>query len=178
MGKGRRVSWMTEDGDHEGWAARLLPDGRISAGSTGRRGPDGTVTFYELVETSDDLVPSADVSGWRGHCACGWVGEQVWQRVSDPALADAAAGRVYVAIGDIADAPTEVEDAIHADWRTHVGPHLALAAVTTAARQVTAGQQQLDQAVRQARSAGASWGLIGIAAGMSRQSAHERWGRS
>jgi len=38
-------------------------------------------------------------------------------------------------------------------------------------------RQALDDAVRQARDNGASWTEIGRAAGMSRQSAHERWGR-
>lgn len=35
--------------------------------------------------------------------------------------------------------------------------------------------QQLDEAVVTARAAGASWSEVGRAAGMTRQSAHERW---
>ncbi len=37
-------------------------------------------------------------------------------------------------------------------------------------------QRRLDDAVAAARAAGATWGLIGEAAGMTRQAAHERWG--
>lgn len=42
--------------------------------------------------------------------------------------------------------------------------------------QIRAQLQDLDSAVAVARAAGATWGQIGLAAGMSRQSAHQRWG--
>lgn len=54
---------------------------------------------------------------------------------------------------------------------------LALAGVGNAAGVVARGRDQLETAVAEARAAGASWTQIGKAAGISRQSARERWSR-
>lgn len=54
---------------------------------------------------------------------------------------------------------------------------LALAGVGNAAGAVARGREALDQAVAEARAAGASWTEVGKAAGMTRQSAQERWSR-
>lgn len=77
----------------------------------------------------------------------------------------------------MADAPDEVVEALHAEWLAHVRPEGVLAEVNRAARQVAESQHRLTQAVQAARSAQVSWSQIGAAAGMSRQSAHERWGQ-
>ncbi|MGW4125786.1 hypothetical protein [Nocardia sp. NPDC004711] len=47
----------------------------------------------------------------------------------------------------------------------------------TAAAEVTDAQARLTEAVQQARRQAASWEAIGRAAGMTRQSAHERWSK-
>lgn len=52
----------------------------------------------------------------------------------------------------------------------------AVQSVAAAMDQVRERQRRLDDAVAVARAAGATWGEIGAAAGMTRQSAHERWG--
>lgn len=52
----------------------------------------------------------------------------------------------------------------------------AVQGVVYAMRTVQASQARLDDAVAEARTAGATWAQIGDATGMSRQSAHERWG--
>lgn len=54
----------------------------------------------------------------------------------------------------------------------------AVGGVRSATEGVVKAQLALDAAVFAARGAGASWAQIGQAAGMSRQSAHERWGRT
>lgn len=41
---------------------------------------------------------------------------------------------------------------------------------------LAAAQDALDHAVRLARQEGASWADVGMAAGMSKQAAHQRWG--
>jgi hypothetical protein len=51
----------------------------------------------------------------------------------------------------------------------------SLSAVRAAAAQVRTAQARLDAAVQRARADGRSWGDIGPAAGMTHQSAHERW---
>lgn len=74
------TAWMAEDcSGHEGWVARVLPDGRIARGSTVVRAADGTVTFYEWVADTagEEWVPSAAVTGWRAHCDCGWEGARL-----------------------------------------------------------------------------------------------------
>lgn len=53
---------------------------------------------------------------------------------------------------------------------------MAVAAVAEAAAGVERAQALLETTVVLAREAGATWAQIGDAAGMSRQSAHERWG--
>jgi len=53
---------------------------------------------------------------------------------------------------------------------------MAVAAVAEAAAGVERAQALLEATVVLAREAGATWAQIGDAAGMSRQSAHERWG--
>jgi hypothetical protein len=53
---------------------------------------------------------------------------------------------------------------------------MAVAAVAEAAAGVERAQALLEATVVLAREAGATWAQIGEATGMSRQSAHERWG--
>jgi hypothetical protein len=52
----------------------------------------------------------------------------------------------------------------------------AVKAVSRACRSVREAQERLERSVVEARAAGATWSQIGDATGMSRQSAHERWG--
>jgi hypothetical protein len=68
-----------------------------------------------------------------------------------------------------------MEDLAWRDYRRHLAPDEALAAVAELTGQVNVGERQLDAAVATARAAGASWEAIGRAAGITRQSAHERW---
>lgn len=61
---------------------------------------------------------------------------------------------------------------------THPGRDAAgFRAIRAAMNQVAAAEQALAAAVRQARSDGDSWAIIGAALGTSRQAAHERFGR-
>lgn len=52
----------------------------------------------------------------------------------------------------------------------------AVQSVADAAQAVNVTAQALDQAVQNARHAGASWADIGRAVGIARQSAQARWG--
>lgn len=56
-----------------------------------------------------------------------------------------------------------------------VGREVALAQVACFSVRRAEVCQQLTAAVAGARAAGASWSEVGRAAGMTRQSAHERW---
>ncbi|MGP4033633.1 hypothetical protein [Pseudarthrobacter sp. 1C304] len=171
------MGWVSNDNEHEGWAAPVAPDGRTAASSTsegmlvegltGRYKADTTLPDYEI-------VPDKEISGWRGACTCGWRGE-LWERVSSPTAADFSRRREYLAPTEFADASTQVEDAIHDEWKTHLAPLEAVAGVKAAAREYTQAGQRLDKTVAAAKAAGASWSDIGRAVGISRQSAHERW---
>jgi plasmid stabilization system protein ParE len=56
-----------------------------------------------------------------GACECGWQGE-IWERVTSPSAADLSRRRDYVAPNEFANASSEVEDAIHNEWKTHIAP--------------------------------------------------------
>lgn len=157
------MSGSHSNGPHEGWVAAVSPDGR---GSIGARGA-------HMLLPGGDLLPNAEVVGWRAQCECGWVGPR-WRRVTDPADHDLAAHRVFDREGG--DPPVEVDDLAHQEWKAHVAPDETLAVLASAAAEARAARRRLDQAASCARAAGASWEAIGRAVGISRQSAHERWG--
>jgi hypothetical protein len=171
------MGWVSNDNEHEGWAAAVAPDGRLSASSSGegmlvqgitrRYQPDKMLPDHEV-------VPDREIIGWRGACDCGWRGE-LWERVTSPAAADFSRRRDYLSPDDFAHASNEVEDAIHDEWKAHLAPLEAVAGVEAAAREYNQAGQRLDKTVAAAKAAGASWTDIGRAVGISRQSAHERW---
>lgn len=157
------MSWASEDGRHEGWGAAVSPSGAVEVGSGG-----GVIHLDDGGSMLDD-----EVVGWRSVCSCGWRGP-LWERVRDIADAEVAARRVWLDGGGIAD--IELEERTHGEWLAHVRPVDAVAAVSVAAGAVERARVRLDEAVGQARKAGASWEAVGQAVGISRQSAHERWG--
>lgn len=186
------MGWQTDDGEHEGWEAGVYPGGRVSTGSGGDGaggigamvrpvGPDGRVRY----DGDAAFVDGRQVLGWRAICTCGWHGP-LWERVDDPAGHDLAARRVHhpaFTVGGgtrdhrvFGSPPDEVEDALHDEWIEHVRPHQRLTEVADAADAVTDATERLTRAVHAARDAGASWTDIGRAVGITRQSAHERWG--
>jgi len=159
------MGWSNEDGSHEGWVAEVIPDGRLSHGSAaGVVLVDGITGNYPVDDVVPDWerVPSVEVVAWRGTCGCGWKGQQ-WPRPAEQ---------------DPFYPPAEVEDAVYREWQIHIAPVEAAAAVAAAAAAHAATAVRLDAAVDDARRAGATWADIGRAAGISRQSAHERWGKS
>jgi hypothetical protein len=182
------MGWSNEDGKHEGWAAAQFPGERLSFGATG--GPTGgaIVVRYDLatgrrVEKYDPLNPivvdGREAIGWRGICDCGWLGP-LWQRVDSAAEHDPAARRIHAPdVDDLqyGDAPADIEDeGIYWEWRGHLEPE-HITAVREHAQAVAVAQDRLTDAVRTAREAGAPWADIGAAAGITKQSAHERWAR-
>jgi hypothetical protein len=61
------------------------------------------------------------------------------------------------------------------EWRRHIAGWQALEDVEAATARQAAAARALDQAVRTARAAGASWADIGRGAGLTAPSAAERW---
>lgn len=176
------MSYQTDDGKHEGWDAAEFPDGRFSVGS----GDGGTLVRFVGPDLdasdvlADDLgrgvVDGRTAIGWRGLCECGWRGP-LWRKVADTGQHDPAAHRIYDAAPSVyGDAPGGIEDAIYQEWRGHLPPQ-SLADVRAAAEDMRKAEDRLDDAVRRARQDGSSWADIGDAAGIARQSAHERWAK-
>ncbi|MDN5920815.1 MAG: hypothetical protein L0I76_37890 [Pseudonocardia sp.] len=107
------------------------------------------------------------MTGWRAACECGWRGEQFYPRAEWPT--------------DLGVAPAAVDGfdeggGCFAEWEAHLAGAVPELAVHDLTRAIARAQERLPEAVGRARAAGASWTRIGAAAGMTRQSAHERWG--
>ena len=172
------MSWINDDGDHEGWAAAEMPDGRVStgegAGGISVRAPADAISPASAGQA--EVVNGRDAIGWRGICSCGWLGP-VHRRVPARQDADPARHLVYWAVPDIwADPPPGTEDAIRVEWQAHL-PAESLGDVKAAAAAARKADDALDDAVRRARQDGQSWAAIGDAAGLTRQAAWERWGK-
>jgi len=168
------MGYMSEDGRHEGWDSAEFPDGWLSVGAD----PDGVLTVAPASiargsDTAVNVVDGRTAIGWRGVCTCGWLGP-LYRRVPSPGQHDVARHQVHADPGPGAVVPAGLEDAIYVEWRDHL-PHETLAEVTAAAEDARKAEARLDGAVAAARGAGQTWEAIGRAAGMTRQSANQRW---
>lgn len=178
----RRLAYQTDDGLHEGWDAAVFSGGRVSVGSEheGVRVIQLDLAAWREGRYSAageaELIDGRTAIGWRGVCTCGWLGP-LWERVTDPLEHGLAARKVFDPVpSEWADTPAHVDDAIRGEWLRHVPPR-ALADVRAAAEDVRKAEARLNEAVQRARGDGSSWADIGLAAGITRQSAHERWGQ-
>jgi hypothetical protein len=171
------MGWTAEGApEHEGWIASVLADGRIAAGSCA-----GGVLVGELIAEDlaserevhrypggdvDVVVPWEQVTTWRLCCGCGWTGsERPAQNAPDePGYRGC-------------DASPDIEAAFEAEWAAHVAPFTALEDLQQLTAQLHELQARIEDTVRTARSAGASWAQLGRAAGVSKQGAQQRWGQ-
>jgi hypothetical protein len=106
-----------------------------------------------------------------------WTDPVQWARVPSASLEDLARHRVFAPDSDVdADDRPEVAEAARAVWqRDHLDPLDVEAEIRAAADARREADARLDVAVARARRLGRSWADIGAAAGMTRQSANERW---
>lgn len=164
---------------HEGSLVAIVPDGRNSLDlRTGIVLVFGVTGSYQRHPDRRDheIVPDDDVTGWRALCSCGWEGP-AWRRVSERGTTNLLRRRAFVPFLGVASPSVDVESAIRAEWGTHAGPAAAITELETAAEALEQAQERLTHKVIQARAAGLSWAKIGVSVGMTRQAAHERWGR-
>ncbi|AFR51420.1 hypothetical protein KTR9_4961 (plasmid) [Gordonia sp. KTR9] len=171
---------------HEAALVAVFEDGAVSHGSTMVEGVD-----YETVETGryrdeDRRRPSAEIVGWLLTCDCArrsssavssWTDPVQWARVPSVSLEDLTSHRVFAPDTDLdVNVRREVAEAAQAVWRReHLDPIDVDYEIRTAADARKNADAQLDAAVAKARRLGRSWADIGAAAGMTRQSANERW---
>ncbi|MCP9625239.1 hypothetical protein NMK54_34400 [Nocardia otitidiscaviarum] len=173
---------MTEDGRHEGVVIHIFGDGM--SGSSWSGGPVATVRADGTDLPTEDWQTRTweDVVAFRAICTdCSdyryrqcWQGP-VWTRVATADDQDLTQRRLYAP--DQYGLDEASEDLIMQAWDQHIAPYAGCWAIEVAAAAVAEAQQRLTDAVREAREQGASWEAIGTAAGMTRQSAHERWSR-
>lgn len=175
------MTWQTDDGKHEGWVAPTFADGGLGSGWGVAATGEGTAGVLvarigdrELDSDDWQYRPEAEVTGWVMACDCGWRG-QPWTRATSLADQDLAARRAYSPGDNYGDGPREIEDACHTEWLAHIRPHQVLAEISTLTAEHADVDQRLADAVGRARAVGVSWTDIGAAAGITRQSAHERW---
>jgi len=184
------MGWLTDDGRHEGYLAPMFGDGQRGHGITG--GPDDEIVVGPELEGEDGswiwpTRPAGEVTGWVVCCDCNssasygppstWVGP-VFTRVPSKTQESLAARRIFAPDDDVAYAADrqDVHDAAVELWRSeHAFGVDALTEVQAAAGAAAQAKLRLDAAVALARHSGASWADIGRAAGMTRQSAQERW---
>jgi hypothetical protein len=121
-----------------------------------------------------EIVPDAEVIGWRGACTCGWRG-LMWTRIGSAAEEDLARRRAYIPSFGFSFPSATVEEAIEGEWRAHAAPVMLVAAVGLAAGEYARAGERLTAAVAEARAAGSTWAEIGAAVGITRQAAQERW---
>ena len=168
------MGWSNEDGKHEGWAGTLFADGWIGSGwerggVSVTRAPDGSFRWKERT-----VRPDAEVIGWVPICECGWRGQMI-ARVASLDDVDVAARKIYSPNSHL---PEGLEDdLVLPQWQAHVAPEDLAVEASRAHREYVRAGQALDQAVAAMRAAGASWGDVGRATGMTRQSANERWAK-
>lgn len=161
------MGWTDNEGNHEGYTAARYPGGLIGGGTWANGGPvartelpDGTLDYH-----ADSIpVDAATVEGWFAHCDdCGWKGP------FHPVSAENPADKY-------GEPPGALDEVIRLEWRAHL-PAPSLYEVRALAAEARAVQDRLAAAVAHARAEGATWADVGDAAGMTRQSAHERWGK-
>ena len=163
------MGWIPNDdalvGEHEGYAAYMAPDGRLSGTSsaagflTRRADADAVVAKAWRAgrtptdEDIYDLIPWADLVGWQAACECGWIGLS-WRRDQTiPGKYDGVDSEdAYLPDG------STVDDAAREAWEAHIAPFERLGRVMAAAEALATARRNLELAVAEAKvvSAGAS----------------------
>ncbi|MDK3258948.1 hypothetical protein [Blastococcus capsensis] len=166
---GDRVRLTYRDGST---AEGLWQDGTLLRGDRIVHPHTSGQVRHEVIEQAEEWRPDAAVVGWIAGCTCGWRGTP-WTRVP-PELADPAA-RPLAVTGPWADLEVAEENRVRQEWRRHIAGWQALEDVEAAAARQAAAARALDQAVRTALTAGASWADISRATGRTGRSATERW---
>ena len=182
------MGWTHESDTHVHEAAlvAVFEDGAESHGSTRVDGVDYEIVDWGRPPSKDRLRPSAEIVGWLLSCDCAsrsssavstWTDPVPWTRVPSASLEDLAGHRVFASDTDLdVNVRPEVAEAARAVWhREHLEPIDVDDEIRAAAGARRNADAQLDAAVAKARRLGRSWADIGAAAGMTRQSANERW---
>lgn len=186
------MAFETEDALHEGYLLPQFEDGLPSYRvRDGAMTPPGSIAIGPGQQDLDDnwahrTRSAGEVTGWVLCCSCSggtlpptWVGP-VFTRVPSKTLENLAAFRIFAPDEEVAHVSErkDVSDFTRDLWLNgHALSMETLAQVATAADAALQARSRLDETVALAREGGASWADIGHATGMTRQSAHTRWGK-
>ena len=96
------MSWESDDGQHEGYAAYVALDGRKTSTTTG-------AGLVMECDRSAEVLPWSMLLGWEASCSCGWAGS-LWRAHLDEQDAE---DRV------LEDGRTAGDDILD-QWRAHV----------------------------------------------------------
>ena len=182
------MGWIheTETHLHEASLVAVFEDGAESHGLTMVDGVDYEIVEHGRRSSEDRLRPRTEIVGWVLRCDCArwnsaemstWTDPIQWTRVPSASLEDLTRHRVFAPDTDIhADERPEVEEAARVVWqREHLDPLDVDDEIRAAVAARRVADERLDTAVIRARRLGRSWAKIGVAAGMTAQSANERW---
>ena len=105
------MSWQSDDGRHEGYAAHITMDGREAIATTYA----GRIMSWSREHLGAGEVQGWDqLLGWEARCTCGWVGP-MWRRPADADLQDAGEFDAGASFDHLT-----AEDVIGDLWRAHV----------------------------------------------------------
>ena len=117
------MTWVTEDGRHEGYAAHITTGGRVAVATSYDGLHMETGHYEDGTWTPGEVLPWVLLLGWEARCTCGWVGP-LWRRPSGADMQDAAELALVDAetwIQSPFDAThITAEDAIREVWEQHV----------------------------------------------------------
>jgi len=149
---------------HEGWTSAVWKDGAYAINEQGARR-----ALVKLPGQADD--ETVQMRNWqmaRGaqpRCTCGWTGKL----------------RTGLNPRDRPDEhgcfPDHLQEELAIEWWEQHGDSVRYSLVEEAARDAAEAAAWLSKMVFIAHSTGASWKEIGDAVGITRQSAHQRWGK-
>lgn len=156
------MGWCDESGEHEGWVQPIFNDGEAGTGTS-----NGTGIVFDAYTSQERVRPYSEITHLRMVCECGeWKGTTV-------ALADLPADHYDPLWRELTD---KGEEPLHAEWRRHVAPFNAVHQLAGLADEARVIDDKINEAVRGARSAGASWSQIGAELGMTKQGAQQKYG--
>lgn len=183
------MGWIAEDHRHELDFAAVFADGSLGSAQTPTgvlisHSPDGRPVSDSASERQ--TRPQEEVTGWVLCCVHYLDSESVatmerlaeWKRVDAPGEDWPEQGLPYSEVGSemLVETRADLDDLLAGIWHSHLYPMDPHEVISAAAERVEHATLTLDEAVRCGRTAGLTWAEIGRATGITRQSAHERWG--
>lgn len=108
------MSWQSDDGRHEGYAAHVVRDGReaVSTTSAGLH-LDHESRWTGSEWTGGEVLPWSELLGWEARCVCGWVGP-MYRRTGDQQDAE------ELELQDAGPGVETAEDAVRVAWLLHL----------------------------------------------------------